>query len=86
MGARYGDEKPHYGVFFKAFHLRNAQPNPKVLSLVVRKVTNEMNNELLAPYMEEEVRKALFDIGDLKAPGPDGLHAIFDKRFWSMLG
>jgi hypothetical protein len=28
----------------------------------------------------------LFDIGDLKALGPDGLRAIFFKRFWSMLG
>ena len=45
-----------------------------------------MNNALLAPYTVEDVRKALFDIGDLKAPGPDGLHAIFYKRFWPMLG
>ena len=27
-----------------------------------------------------------FSIGDLKAPGLDGLHAIFYKRFWHMLG
>ena len=45
-----------------------------------------MNDALLAPYTAEDVRKALFDIGDLKAPGPDGLHAIFYKRFWPMLG
>lgn len=32
------------------------------------------------------MKKALFSIGDLKAPGPDGLHAIFYKRFRSMLG
>ena len=34
----------------------------------------------------EEVRKALFDIGDLKTLGPDGLHTIFYKRFYPMLG
>ena len=45
-----------------------------------------MNNALLAPYTAEDVHKALFDIGDLKAPGPDGLHAIFYKRFQPMLG
>ena len=44
-----------------------------------------MNNAHLAPYTDEDVQKALFDIGDLKAPGPDGLHAIFYKRCWSML-
>ena len=57
-----------------------------MLKLYERKVTNEMNRALLAPYTAEEVRKALFDIGDLKASGPDGLHAIFYKRFWAMLG
>jgi hypothetical protein len=45
-----------------------------------------MNETLLAPYTPEEVKKALFSIGDLKAPGPDGLHAIFYKRFWHLLG
>ena len=45
-----------------------------------------MISALLAPYTVDDVRKALFDIGDLKAPGPDGLHAIFNKRFWPMLG
>ena len=49
-------------------------------------MTDEMNDALLAPYTGVEVRKALFDIGDLKAPSLDGLHAIFYKRFWSMLG
>jgi hypothetical protein len=40
----------------------------------------------LAPFTAEEVNKALFNIGDLKAPGPDGLHAIFYKIFWDMVG
>lgn len=45
------------------------------------RVTTDMNQLLLAPFSREEVKKALFSIGDLKAPGPDGLHAIFFKRF-----
>ena len=59
---------------------------PEVLSDVGRRVSDEMNNELMAPFTREEVKAALFSIGDLKAPGPDGLHAIFFKRFWNMLG
>jgi hypothetical protein len=56
-----------------------------VLNDVDRRVTNEMNQALLEPFTREEVKKALFSIGDLKAPGPDGLHAIFFKRFWNFV-
>jgi phenylalanine-4-hydroxylase len=52
-----------------------------VLSDVNHRVTTDMNQILMAPFSREEVKKALFSIGDLKAPGPDGLHAIFFKRF-----
>jgi hypothetical protein len=36
-----------------------------------------MNQGLLALFSHEEVKHALFSSGDLKAPGPEGLHAIF---------
>ena len=49
-------------------------------------MTPDMNRSLLAPFSIEEVKKALFDIGDMKAPGPDRLHTIFFKQFWLMLG
>lgn len=52
-----------------------------VLDAVELKVTTDMNQDLLAQFTPKEVKKALFAIGDLKAPGPDGLHAIFYKRF-----
>jgi hypothetical protein len=45
-----------------------------------------MNEKLLAPFSAEDVKKVAFSIGDLKAPGPDGIHAIFYKRFWSLCG
>ena len=72
--------------FSNLFTSEVAQPNSEVLSLIKRKVTDEMNNALMAPYTADKVRKVLSNIGDLKEPGPDGLHAIFYKRFWSMLG
>lgn len=50
------------------------------------RMTAKMNAFFMNPYTAEEVRKALFSIGDLKAPCPDGLHVIFYKRFWPMLG
>jgi hypothetical protein len=50
--------------------------DPELLLRVKPKVTTEMNEMLIAPFTEDEVRKALFAIGDFKAPGTDGMHAI----------
>jgi hypothetical protein len=61
-------------------------PDQAVIDKVTRCVTEEMNNRLTEPYTREEVKKAMFNIGDLKAPGPDGLHAVFYKRFWHIIG
>ena len=74
------------GYFSNLFKSEVVQPNPEVTSLVKRKVTDEMNKALLAPYTEDDVRKALFDIGDLKASGPDGLHAIFLQEILEYVG
>ncbi|XP_071676904.1 uncharacterized protein [Lolium perenne] len=60
--------------------------DPAVLNKVTPRVTSIMNDKLLAPFSADDVKKAAFSIGDLKAPGPDGLHAIFYKRFWSICG
>jgi hypothetical protein len=60
--------------------------DPEVLNKVTPRVTSLMNDNLLAPFSLDDVKKAAFSIGDLKAHGPDGLHAIFYKRFWSICG
>lgn len=72
--------------FQELFNSEVGDPDPHVLSDVQRSVTQEMNTGLLAPFTYEEVKKALFQIGDFKAPGPDGMHAVFYKRFWDLLG
>lgn len=50
------------------------------------RVTQAMNNALLAEFTPQEIKKALFQMGDLKAPGPDGMPAIFYKSFWFSMG
>ena len=44
-----------------------------------------MNDILCAPFSEEEVSGALFQIGPLKAPATDGLLARFFQRNWAVL-
>lgn len=46
------------------------------------KVTPEMNSELTRAVTEEEVQRAIFDIGPHKAPGPDGFSAVFFHQHW----
>lgn len=45
-----------------------------------------MNDTLLQEFTATEVKVALDSIGDLKAPGPDGMPAVFYKRFWENVG
>ncbi|XP_021321426.1 uncharacterized protein LOC110437330 [Sorghum bicolor] len=74
--------KDYFGILFTREVL---DVEDGVLNDMDRRVTNEMNQALLEPFTREEVKKALFSIGDLKAPSPDGLHAIFFKRFWKFV-
>jgi len=58
----------------------------EVLGCVHTRVSHEMNECLEAPFSDDEVWKALQEMGDLKAPGADGIPSIFYKRFWSLVG
>jgi hypothetical protein len=51
----------------------------EVLTKVEPRITPEMNASLRADYTAHEIKEALDSIGDLKAPGPDGMPVIFFK-------
>ena len=52
----------------------------ELLACVHPRVTPTMNDLLMKEYTREEVFEALQSIGDLKAPGPDGMPSIFYKK------
>jgi hypothetical protein len=60
--------------------------DPTMMDKIQLRVTALMNERLTAPFTPEEVKKAAFSIGDFKAPSPDGLHAVFYKKNWSICG
>jgi mannosylglycoprotein endo-beta-mannosidase len=48
-------------------------------------VSEEENEMLTAPFSEEEVKMAVFDMERNKAPGPDGFPADFYQFFWEVV-
>jgi hypothetical protein len=72
--------------FYNIFRSNGAADTQQLTQAVECKVTNEMNDALIQEYNADEVKNALESIGDMKAPGPDGMPSIFYKRFWEVVG
>ncbi|XP_021803273.1 uncharacterized protein LOC110747395 [Prunus avium] len=49
-------------------------------------ISAEMNDTLCYPITEEEVKDAAFQMGALRAPGPDGFPVVFYHNFWGIIG
>jgi hypothetical protein len=44
-----------------------------------------MNADLIKEYSNEEIKTTLFQMGPMKAPGPDGFPALFYQNHWNFL-
>lgn len=64
----------YFAEIFKSNGLSNFQ---SLLDNVPTLVTQGMSETLLKEFTREEIKLALDSIGDLKAPGPDGLPSDF---------
>lgn len=51
----------------------------------ITQVSNEENTFLKAPFTEEEIKKAVFQMEHNKAPGLDGYPAEFYQHFWDVI-
>jgi hypothetical protein len=72
--------------FFNNLFLQDESVCPnEIINLMKSKLTAAMNESLIKDFSDWEIEKALFQIGPLKAPGPDGFHARFFHRNWRFL-
>ena len=72
--------------FQQLFTSSNPTVIDEVTRLVDEVVTPEMNFTLLSPFSVEEVRSALFQMSPSKAPGSDGMTALFFQKYWNIVG
>jgi hypothetical protein len=72
--------------FVQLFQSAGQGDPQQLLEAVPPKVNEEMNEELNKHFERDEIKAALDFIGDLKAPGPDGVPAVFYKTFWEVVG
>ena len=72
--------------FFQNLYKKDEHVTPDhMVNLFSEKVTAEMNDLLRRDFTDEEISNALFQIGPLKAPGPDGFPARFFQRNWGII-
>jgi hypothetical protein len=72
-------------VFFQDLYNRDESVEPDgILKLIQRKIDVNTNDRLCQDFTDEEISNALFQIGPMKAPGPDGYPAHFFQTNWAL--
>jgi hypothetical protein len=72
--------------YFRNLFSHDDVVNPEeVVNLFSQVITDEMNYDLSKPYTVDEISDTLFQIGPMKAPGPDGYPACFFQRNWPFM-
>lgn len=54
-------------------------------SLVEARLNLEEGEQLIRPFLEEEVREAVWECDASKSPGPDGFNFNFFKSSWDII-
>lgn len=72
---------------FKELYKEEEVSFPDHLDNLIRPcITDDENSDLCCTPTPEEIRLTLFNMQDLKAPGPDGFPVLFYKEYWPTVG
>ncbi|KAM0019015.1 putative RNA-directed DNA polymerase [Helianthus debilis subsp. tardiflorus] len=88
VGGRWIDDpakvKREVMKFFRERFKEVAKERPGLVCSNLKRL-NEPNKEILIePFTVKEIKDAVNECGDDKAPGPDGLNMRFIKKFWGL--
>lgn len=73
--------------FFSALYSKDVDEAPKcpITGMFSPLSFNDLQS-LSMQVTDDETKRALFDIGPFKAPGPDGYQALFYQSQWEIVG
>ncbi|XP_074278207.1 uncharacterized protein LOC141601801 [Silene latifolia] len=74
------------GFFSSLFESARPEQIDELFDGVRGRVTEAMNEHFRASYRGEKVLEALNQMYPLKAPGPDGMNALFYQTYWHIVG
>ena len=71
----------HINQFFKALYLKDSWNRPTLDHLAFNVLGFDAASSLESEFLQEELKAAMFDLGDGKALGPDGFPLVIFQRF-----
>nr|KAJ0211180.1 hypothetical protein LSAT_V11C400156810 [Lactuca sativa] len=74
----------YFGEFLGVEH--DVDPIVEPDNLFSKRLDNQQALDMVKDVTNEEIKAALFDIDDDKAPGPDGFSSKFFKKAWMIVG
>ncbi|KAL5858823.1 hypothetical protein ACOSQ4_000119 [Xanthoceras sorbifolium] len=81
---KFGLKRIACDYFISLFSYKNASFDYTSLPALFPTIDDISRENMCKGISEEEVKSSLFDIGGLKAPGPDGFPAVFFQNQWPL--